>query len=176
MTNQDAALLVLADGTVFRGRSIGAAGAAVGEVVFNTAMTGYQEILTDPSYCRQIVTLTYPHIGNTGTNDEDQEAGQVHSAGLVIRDLPLVVSNWRARQSLGDYLKANKVVGIAGIDTRKLTRILREKGAQNGALMAGKIDEAKALEAARAFPGLAGMDLAKVVSTKMPYEWTDGEW
>ena len=159
MPQHEPAILVLKNGTVFRGISIGATGHSVGEVVFNTSMTGYQEILTDPSYCRQIVTLTYPHIGNTGTNDEDQESGQVYSAGLVIRDLPMLVSNWRAKQSLGDFLKANNVVGIAGIDTRKLTRILREKGAQNGALMAGRIDEAKALEAARAFPGLAGMDL-----------------
>jgi carbamoyl-phosphate synthase small subunit len=174
------AVLALADGTVFRGVSIGADGLSSGEVVFNTSMTGYQEILTDPSYCRQIVTLTYPHIGNTGTNDEDEEAGKVHAAGLVIRDLPLLISSWRAKQSLGDYLKSRKVVGIAGIDTRKLTRILREKGAQSGALMAGgslgKGDEKKALEAAREFPGLAGMDLAKVVSTKKSYEWTDGEW
>ena len=170
------AVLALADGTVFRGVSIGADGLSSGEVVFNTAMTGYQEILTDPSYCRQIVTLTYPHIGNTGTNEEDEESTGIFASGLVIRDLPLMVSNWRAKQSLSDYLKARKVVGIAGIDTRKLTRILREKGAQNGALMAGKIDEAKALKAAREFPGLAGMDLAKVVSTSKSYEWTEGEW
>jgi carbamoyl-phosphate synthase small subunit len=174
------AVLALADGTVFRGVSIGADGLSSGEVVFNTAMTGYQEILTDPSYCRQIVTLTYPHIGNTGANEEDEESTGIFASGLVIRDLPLMVSNWRARQSLSDYLKARKVVGIAGIDTRKLTRILREKGAQNGALMAGthltRGDEAKALKAAREFPGLAGMDLAKVVSTRKPYEWTDGEW
>jgi len=170
------AVLALADGTVFRGVSIGAEGLSSGEVVFNTAMTGYQEILTDPSYCRQIVTLTYPHIGNTGANDEDEESTGIFASGLVIRDLPLMVSNWRARQSLGDYLKARKVVGIAGIDTRKLTRILREKGAQNGALMAGRIDEARALKAAREFPGLAGMDLARVVSTQKSYEWTDGEW
>lgn len=174
------ALLVLADGTVFRGVSIGAAGLTSGEVVFNTSMTGYQEILTDPSYCRQIVTLTYPHIGNTGVNDEDEEAPSIFASGLVIRDLPLQVSNWRSQQSLDEYLRTRGVVGIAGLDTRKLTRILREKGAQNGALMAGPeltmSDEAKALAAARAFPGLAGMDLAKVVSTKSRYEWTDGEW
>lgn len=170
------ALLVLADGTVFRGVSIGADGLTSGEVVFNTSMTGYQEILTDPSYCRQIVTLTYPHIGNTGINPEDEESSGIYAAGLVIRDLSMLVSNWRARQSLPEYLKARKVLGIAGIDTRKLTRLLREKGAQNGALMAGDVDEVKALEAARAFPGLAGMDLAKVVSTTQPYEWTEGEW
>jgi carbamoyl-phosphate synthase small subunit len=170
------ALLVLADGTVFRGVSIGADGLASGEVVFNTSMTGYQEILTDPSYCRQIVTLTYPHIGNTGINQEDEESSEIYASGLVIRDLSMLVSNWRAKQSLPEYLKARKVLGIAGIDTRKLTRLLREKGAQNGALMAGVVDEAKALEAARAFPGLAGMDLARVVSTARPYEWTEGEW
>jgi carbamoyl-phosphate synthase small subunit len=174
--------LVLADGSVFRGASIGADGLAAGEVVFNTAMTGYQEILTDPSYCRQIVTLTYPHIGNTGTNDEDEESGGIFASGLVIRDLPLQVSSWRASQSLDAYLKSRKVVGIAGIDTRKLTRILREKGAQNGALMAGAAvaDEAKALhvarEAAREFAGLAGMDLAKTVSTRKTYVWDEGEW
>jgi len=170
------AILALADGSIFRGISIGADGLSSGEVVFNTSMTGYQEILTDPSYCRQIVTLTYPHIGNTGTNAEDEESAGIFASGLVIRDLPLMVSNWRSEQSLDAYLKARKVVGIAGIDTRKLTRILREKGAQNGALMAGEVDEAKALAAARAFPGLAGMDLAKVVSTKASYEWTEGEW
>ena len=179
------ALLVLADGSVFRGVSIGADGLSSGEVVFNTAMTGYQEILTDPSYCRQIVTLTYPHIGNTGVNDEDEESSGIFASGLVIRDLPLRVSSWRSKQSLDDYLKARKVVAIAGIDTRRLTRILREKGAQNGALMAGaqltkKIDDQKALEvalkAARAFAGLAGMDLAKVVSTKASYQWDEGEW
>ena len=170
------AILALADGTVFRGRSIGADGLSVGEVVFNTAITGYQEILTDPSYCRQIVTLTYPHIGNVGVNDEDAESGQIYAAGLVIRDLPLAHSNWRARQTLDAYLRSRGVPGIAGIDTRKLTRILREKGAQAGALMAGRIDEAEAIAAARAFPGLSGMDLAKVVSTKKRYEWTEGEW
>jgi carbamoyl-phosphate synthase small subunit len=170
------ALLALADGTLFRGISIGADGLSSGEVVFNTAMTGYQEILTDPSYCRQIVTLTYPHIGNTGANTEDEESTGIFASGLVIRDLPMQMSNWRAEQTLDAYLRSRKIVAIAGIDTRKLTRILREKGAQNGALMAGDIDEAKALAAARAFPGLAGMDLAKVVSTAKPYEWREGEW
>ncbi len=170
------ALLALADGTVFRGIGIGASGSSVGEVVFNTAMTGYQEILTDPSYCRQIVTLTYPHIGNTGVNREDCEASKVHAAGLVIRDLPLLASNFRSEQSLDAYLKAENVVAIAGIDTRKLTRILREKGAQAGCLMTGEIDPQRALSEARAFPGLAGMDLAKVVSTDTRYVWNEGEW
>ena len=172
------AILALADGTIFRGDGIGSEGAAEGEVVFNTAMTGYQEILTDPSYCRQIVTLTYPHIGNTGVNSEDAESGRIDVAGLVIRDLPLMVSNWRSEQSLSEYLVANRVVAIAGIDTRKLTRILREKGAQGGCLMAGagKIDEAAALRRASEFAGLAGMDLAKVVSTPRPYEWAEGSW
>ena len=170
------ALLALADGTVFRGRSIGAEGLSAGEVVFNTAMTGYQEILTDPSYCRQIVTLTYPHIGNTGVNAEDEESPQVYAAGLVIRDLPLLESSWRAQQTLPEYLRGRGIVGIADIDTRKLTRILREKGAQNGALMAGRVDEAEAIAAARAFPGLAGMDLARVVSTTEPYAWSEGRW
>jgi carbamoyl-phosphate synthase small subunit len=172
----DAAVLALADGTVFRGRSIGARGVAVGEVVFNTAITGYQEILTDPSYCRQIVTLTYPHIGNTGANAEDEEAGRVYAEGLVVRDLPRLHSSWRAQTDLTSYLKKNNVVGIADLDTRKLTRILREKGAQNGCLMAGVIDEVKALEEAKKFPGIAGMDLAKVVSTDKAYEWTEGRW
>nr|WP_284502651.1 MULTISPECIES: glutamine-hydrolyzing carbamoyl-phosphate synthase small subunit [unclassified Caballeronia] len=170
------ALLALADGTVFRGQSIGAPGSTIGEVVFNTAITGYQEILTDPSYARQIVTLTYPHIGNYGVNAEDVEATKVHAAGLIIRDLPVLASNFRSEQTLSDYLKAQGVVAIAGIDTRKLTRILREKGAQNGCILAGSDDEAKALELARSFPGLAGMDLAKVVSTDQPYEWTQTEW
>jgi len=170
------AILALADGTVFRGIGIGAQGSSVGEVVFNTAMTGYQEILTDPSYCRQIVTLTYPHIGNTGINREDSEATKVHAAGLVIRDLPLLASNFRSEQTLSDYLKAENVVAIAGIDTRKLTRILREKGAQNGCLASGEIDEEKSVAAARRFPGLAGMDLAKVVSADQPYAWSEGEW
>jgi len=176
MRNTEKAVLVLADGTIFHGRSIGATGAAVGEVVFNTAITGYQEILTDPSYCRQIVTLTYPHIGNTGVNAEDQESARTYAEGLVVRDLPRLLSSWRAKKSLQEYLVSNRVVGIADIDTRKLTRILREKGAQNGCLMAGTVDERKALEEARRFPGLAGMDLAKVVTTQKPYEWTEGSW
>jgi carbamoyl-phosphate synthase small subunit len=175
MANFEPAVLVLADGTAFRGRSIGAPGSAVGEVVFNTAMTGYQEILTDPSYCRQIVTLTYPHIGNTGVNDEDPESGRIYAEGLVVRDLPRLHSNWRASTDLGSYLRNNKVVGIADIDTRKLTRILREKGAQNGCLTTDT-DLDKSLAKAKAFPGLAGMDLAKVVTTAKPYEWTEGQW
>ncbi|RMN24998.1 Carbamoyl-phosphate synthase small chain [Pseudomonas coronafaciens pv. zizaniae] len=171
------AILALADGSIFRGEAIGADGQTVGEVVFNTAMTGYQEILTDPSYAQQIVTLTYPHIGNTGTTPEDAESDRVWSAGLVIRDLPLVASNWRNKMSLGDYLKANNVVAIAGIDTRRLTRILREKGAQNGCIMAGdNISEEAAIAAARGFPGLKGMDLAKEVSTKDTYEWRHSVW
>ena len=170
------AVLALSDGSLFRGCSIGACGHSVGEVVFNTAMTGYQEILTDPSYTKQIVTLTYPHIGNTGVNAEDVESASVYAAGLVIRDLPLLASNWRSQQSLSDYLAANKVVAIADIDTRKLTRILREQGAQAGCLMAGEVDEAKALELARGFPGLSGMDLAKVVSCTQPYVYDEGEW
>ncbi|QDX80662.1 carbamoyl-phosphate synthase small subunit [Denitratisoma sp. DHT3] len=171
------AILVLADGTVFRGKGIGAAGSSVGEVVFNTSLTGYQEILTDPSYCRQIVTLTYPHIGNYGINREDCEASRIHAAGLVIRDLPLLVSNFRSEQSLDAYLKAEGVVAIADIDTRKLTRILREKGAQAGCLVTGDApDVDAALAQARAFPGLAGMDLAKVVSAKTAYPWTEAEW
>ncbi|PHN46343.1 glutamine-hydrolyzing carbamoyl-phosphate synthase small subunit [Pseudomonas amygdali] len=171
------AILALADGSIFRGEAIGVDGQTVGEVVFNTAMTGYQEILTDPSYAQQIVTLTYPHIGNTGTTPEDAESDRVWSAGLVIRDLPLVASNWRNKLSLGDYLKANNVVAIAGIDTRRLTRILREKGAQNGCIMAGdNISEEAAIAAARGFPGLKGMDLAKEVSTKDTYEWRSSVW
>jgi len=171
------AILALADGTIFHGESIGADGLTVGEVVFNTAMTGYQEILTDPSYAKQLVTLTYPHIGNTGTTPEDGEANQVWASGLIIRDLPLVASNWRNKQSLPDYLRANQTVAIAGIDTRKLTRILREKGAQNGCILAGDdLTEAQALEAARAFPGLKGMDLAKEVSVKQSYEWRRSVW
>ncbi len=171
------ALLALADGTVFRGRGIGAIGKASGEVVFNTAMTGYQEILTDPSYCRQIVTLTYPHIGNTGVNREDCESSKVYAAGLVIRDLPLVASNWRSEQTLDAYLDAEGIVAIADIDTRKLTRLLREKGAQSGCIIAGDApDAAAAIAAARAFPGLAGMDLARVVSCSEPYPWKEGEW
>ena len=184
------AALVLADGTVFRGRSIGAPGLSAGEVVFNTAMTGYQEILTDPSYCRQIVTLTCPHIGNTGVNAEDEESPAIHAAGLVVRDVPAVMSNWRAERSLPDYLAANKIVAVTDVDTRKLTRILREKGAQSGCLIApgeaksvegdagssGDLDVGRALAEARAFPGLAGMDLAKVVSTGKPYAWSEGAW
>lgn len=170
------ALLALADGTVFHGYAIGAEGLTTGEVVFNTAMTGYQEILTDPSYCRQIVTLTYPHIGNTGCNDEDFESAANFAAGLVIRDLPIRASNWRMQQTLPEYLKLHGVVAIAGIDTRKLTRILREKGAQAGCIMAGAVDADKAVAEARAFPGLAGMDLAKVVSVASPYQWSEGEW
>ena len=164
MLSPSPAILALADGTVFRGISIGSQGLVSGEVVFNTAITGYQEILTDPSYCRQIVTLTYPHIGNTGVNREDQESARVFAAGLVIRDSPVRASSWRAEQTLPEYLKENKVVAIAGIDTRRLTRMLRDRGAQNGAIMAG------------AFPGLVGMDLAKVVSTAAPYEWNEGRW
>ncbi len=169
------AVLALADGTVFNGISIGAKGNTTGEVVFNTAMTGYQEILTDPSYARQIVTLTYPHIGNTGTTPEDQESSMVAPAGLVIRDLPLLESNWRSNLTLGEFLERGRIVAIAGIDTRKLTRILREKGAQSGCIMTGEnIDPAAAVHAARRFPGLAGMDLAKVVTTRERYQWNDG--
>jgi carbamoyl-phosphate synthase small subunit len=175
-TRTDRAVLVLADGTAFHGRSIGAPGAAVGEVVFNTAMTGYQEILTDPSYCRQIVTLTYPHIGNTGTNDEDGESGRVYAAGLVVRDLPRRHSSWRAQKDLGSYLRENDVVAISDLDTRKLTRILRENGAQNGCLMAGEVDLQAALAKAKEFPGLSGMDLAKLVTAAAPYEWHEGRW
>jgi carbamoyl-phosphate synthase small subunit len=174
--HREPAILVLQDGSVFRGSAVGASGVSTGEVVFNTAMTGYQEILTDPSYAEQIVTLTYPHIGNTGTNKEDEESGAVYCRGLVIRDLPLLASSFRHEENLGDYLKRHNILGIADIDTRRLTRILREKGAQNGCLMAGKIDEVKALELARAWPGLKGMDLAKVVSVKQPYTWTEGSW
>jgi carbamoyl-phosphate synthase small subunit len=169
------ALLALADGTVFRGRSIGAVGSAVGEVVFNTAMTGYQEILTDPSYSRQLVTLTYPHIGNTGTNAEDVEASRVHAAGLIVRDLPRMHSNFRADSSLGDYLRREGVVAVADIDTRRLTRILRDGGSQPGAIVVGN-DEAEAVRLARSFPGMAGLDLAKVVSVREPYEWTETAW
>ncbi|WP_312510444.1 glutamine-hydrolyzing carbamoyl-phosphate synthase small subunit [Massilia sp.] len=174
------AILALADGTIFKGYSIGATGHTTGEVVFNTAITGYQEILTDPSYSRQIVTLTYPHIGNYGVNSADVEASKVHAAGLIIRDLPLLASNFRSTQSLSDYLKQENVVAIAGIDTRKLTRILREKGAQAGAILTAsqgvEPSEAQALELARSFPGLSGMDLAKVVSVKEPYVFTETEW
>jgi len=171
------ALLALEDGTLFRGVAIGATGQIAGEVVFNTAMTGYQEILTDPSYARQIVTLTYPHIGNTGTNPDDEEAADIHCAGLVIRDLPLLLSNWRSQGSLQDYLASHGVIGIADIDTRRLTRVLREKGAQNGCLMAGdQLDEAAAVAMAQEFPGLKGMDLAQVVTTAERYEWCQGSW
>ncbi|WP_038906468.1 glutamine-hydrolyzing carbamoyl-phosphate synthase small subunit [Dickeya zeae] len=171
------ALLVLEDGTQFHGRAIGAEGTAVGEVVFNTSMTGYQEILTDPSYSRQIVTLTYPHIGNVGANKADEESPAVHAQGLVIRDLPLIASNYRSEESLSDYLKRNNIVAIADIDTRKLTRLLREKGAQNGCIIAGDApDAALALEKAKAFPGLKGMDLAKEVTTHSSYSWLQGSW
>ena len=171
-----AAILVLEDGTVFEGESVGAPGLSVGEVVFNTAMTGYQEVLTDPSYARQMVTLTYPHIGNTGMTDQDDEAAKVWSAGLIVRDVPRRPSNWRSQVSLQDWLLQRGVVAISGIDTRKLTRILRERGAQNGALMAGEgLNVDTALEAARKFPGLKGMDLAKVVSTDKSYTWTEGQ-
>ncbi|MBB3805198.1 carbamoyl-phosphate synthase small subunit [Xanthomonas arboricola] len=168
------AILVLEDGTVFEGESVGANGLSVGEVVFNTAMTGYQEVLTDPSYARQMVTLTYPHIGNTGFTDQDDEARKIWAAGLIVRDVPRRPSNWRSQVALPEWLQARGVVAISGIDTRKLTRLLREKGAQNGALMAGEIDIEKALEAARKFPGLKGMDLAKVVSTETSYSWQEG--
>ncbi len=171
------ALLALEDGTLFWGESIGIDGQTVGEVVFNTAITGYQEILTDPSYFKQIVTLTYPHIGNVGTNEEDEEASKVYAAGLVIRDLSRLASNWRSHLSLDDYLRKHKVVAIADIDTRRLTRILREKGAQNGCIVAGaNIDAEAAVAVARGFPGLKGMDLAKEVTTHMPYEWAQGSW
>ncbi|MEZ5612061.1 MAG: carbamoyl-phosphate synthase domain-containing protein, partial [Rhodocyclaceae bacterium] len=167
MTAFPPAILALADGTVFHGKGIGAEGRTVGEVVFNTSMSGYQEILTDPSYSRQIVTLTYPHVGNTGVNTEDCEAQKIHAAGLVIRDLPIVASNWRKQQTLDAYLKAEGIVAIAGIDTRRLTRVLREKGAQAGCIVTAadvrSIDVNAAIAAARGFPGLAGMDLAKVV-------------
>ena len=174
--HHEPAVLVLADGSIFHGASIGAVGHSVGEVVFNTAMTGYQEILTDPSYCSQIITLTYPHIGNTGINGEDVESHRIFASGLVIRDLPRLVSNFRSEQDLSTYLRAGEVLGIADIDTRRLTRILREKGAQSGCIMAAKIDVDEALKLARAFPGLAGMDLAKVVSCNKPFEWREGVW
>lgn len=171
------AILVLEDGSVFCGTSIGADGLSVGEVVFNTAMTGYQEILTDPSYRRQLITLTYPHIGNVGVNPDDDESSQVHAAGLIVRDLPLFANNWRMQASLDDYLARHGVTAIADIDTRRLTRILREKGAQSGCIQAGDtIDEAAAIEAAKSFPGLQGMDLAREVTTPTPYEWTQGVW
>jgi len=168
------AILVLEDGTVFEGVSVGANGLSVGEVVFNTAMTGYQEVLTDPSYARQMVTLTYPHIGNTGCTDQDDESSTVWAAGLIVRDVPRRPSSWRSQVALPQWLHDRGVVAIAGIDTRKLTRLLRERGSQNGALMAGAIDVDKALEAARKFPGLKGMDLAKVVTTEAPYAWDEG--
>ena len=170
------ALLALEDGSLFYGKSIGIDGQTVGEVVFNTAITGYQEILTDPSYCQQIVTLTQPHIGNVGTNAEDEESSEIFASGLVIRDLPLQASNWRSSESLNVYLQRNKVISIADIDTRRLTRILREKGAQKGCIVAGKINEQAAIDAAKGFPGLLGADLAKVVSTSEKYEWSQGTW
>jgi len=172
------AILALADGTVFRGRAIGAESPSAGEVVFNTAMTGYQEILTDPSYAGQIVTLTYPHVGNTGVNPEDVESKRIFAAGLVIRDLPCVAASWRKMLDLSSYLRDAGVAGIADIDTRQLTRMLREKGAQNGCLMtgAGAVDEKKAIEVARAAPSMAGLDLAKVVSCTAPYDWSGSTW
>ncbi len=168
------AVLALADGTIFRGTSVGADGKTIGEVVFNTAMTGYQEILTDPSYCRQIVTLTYPHIGNTGTNSEDMESSQVHASGLVIRDSSSIASSWRAERGFSEFLRAGKTVAIADIDTRKLTRLLREKGAQSGCIMTGDADPAVAVQHANKFPGIAGMDLAKFVTTDKAYQWCYG--
>ncbi|WP_428309296.1 glutamine-hydrolyzing carbamoyl-phosphate synthase small subunit [Hydrocarboniphaga sp.] len=177
MTNHRPALLALADGSIFKGVSIGVDGQTVGEVVFNTAMTGYQEIMTDPSYREQIVTLTYPHVGNVGSNPEDCESDRVHIAGLVLREVPRKHSSWRSQMDFSDYLKTSKVVAIADIDTRRLTRILRDKGAQNGCIVAGDhIDEAAALAAARAYPGLKGADLAKVVSVKEAYTYTTGSW
>lgn len=170
------AILVLEDGSVFRGTAIGAEGISTGEVVFNTSITGYQEILTDPSYAEQIVTLTYPHIGSVGTNSEDEECSKIWAKGLVIRDLPLLASNFRCEQSLDEYLKQHNILGIADIDTRRLTRILRDKGAQNGCIMAGDVDEAKALEVAKGFAGLKGMDLAKEVTTAETYKWEEGSW
>jgi carbamoyl-phosphate synthase small subunit len=168
------AVLALQDGTVFEGTSVGADGQTIGEVVFNTAMTGYQEILTDPSYCRQIVTLTYPHIGNTGTNAEDMESSQVHASGLIIRDSSLVTSSWRNERTLSEFLRQSDTVAIADIDTRKLTRLIREKGAQSGCIMTGDIDAEKAVKHAKKFPGIAGMDLAKFVSTDRIYQWAEG--
>ncbi|MDO7653652.1 MAG: glutamine-hydrolyzing carbamoyl-phosphate synthase small subunit [Porticoccus sp.] len=170
------AILALEDGTIFKGIAIGAEGVSSGEVVFNTALTGYQEILTDPSYARQIVTLTYPHIGNTGVNTEDEESDSIHAAGLVIRDLPLLASNFRSEQTLDAYLKANNILGIADIDTRALTRILRDKGAQNGCIMAGEVDDREAVDYAREFSGLNGLDLAKEVTTSERYNWEEGSW
>lgn len=177
MRNSIPALLALADGSIFEGFAIGATGQAIGEVIFNTSMTGYQEILTDPSYAHQMVTLTYPHIGNVGTNPEDAESNRVWAAGLIIRDLSLATSNWRSTQNLSDYMAERGVVGIAGIDTRRLTRLLREKGAQNGCIISGEnFEKEKALKAAQACPSLNGMDLAKVVSVKEPYRWSQGSW
>ena len=176
MSPKTPAILVLADGSVFRGCAIGAEGRAVGEVVFNTAMTGYQEILTDPSYAGQIVTLTYPHVGNTGANPEDSESLKVHAAGLVIRDLPLAASSWRLKEDLPAYLRRNQLVAIGDVDTRRLTRLLRSRGAQNGCIMAGAIDEAAALAAAKAAPSMAGQDLARVVSAAQPYHWNESLW
>ncbi len=174
---EKSALLVLEDGTAFYGKAIGAEGQTVGEVVFNTSMTGYQEVLTDPSYCRQIVTLTYPHIGNVGVNSEDEESGEIVASGLVIRDLPLIASSWRKQERLDVYLKRHNVVAIADIDTRKLTRILRQKGAQAGCVVAGAdLDEAAALAAAKGFGGLKGLDLAREVTTRQPFEWAQGSW
>lgn len=170
------AVLALADGTIFRGVSVGADGKTIGEVVFNTAITGYQEILTDPSYCRQIVTLTYPHIGNTGTNSDDMESSQIHASGLVIRESSPIASSWRAERSFSDFLKAGKMVAIAGIDTRKLTRLLREKGAQSGCIMTGDVDPAITVQHANKFPGIAGMDLAKFVTAKQRYQWCYGTY
>lgn len=170
------ALLALADGTVFRGVAIGADGSSTGEVVFNTALTGYQEILTDPSYAKQLITLTYPHIGNVGTNVEDEECQKIWASGLIIRDLPMLASNFRNTRSLEDYLQVHNIIGIADIDTRRLTRLLRDKGAQNGCLMAGEVDEQQAIQAAQDFEGLVGMDLAKVVSTDSTFNWTEGCW
>lgn len=172
----EAAILVLADGSVFHGKALGTTGFTIGEVVFNTSMTGYQEVLTDPSYTKQIVTLTYPHIGNTGTNNEDTESNQVYAAGLIIRDLPLQHSNFRSQSSLADYLKQNNIVAISEIDTRRLTRLLRDKGAQAGCIMSGDIDEAKALELAKSFGSMAGKDLAQEVTCAEAYQWTQGEW
>jgi carbamoyl-phosphate synthase small subunit len=168
------AVLALEDGTIFHGISVGADGKTIGEVVFNTAMTGYQEILTDPSYCRQIVTLTYPHIGNTGTNSEDMESARIYASGVIVRDASMITSSWRAERSFGQFLRAANTVGIADIDTRKLTRILREKGAQSGCIMSGNADPAVAVQHARKFPGIAGMDLAKFVTTDRPYQWCHG--
>jgi len=168
------AILALQDGTVFRGTSIGSDGQTIGEVVFNTAMTGYQEILTDPSYCRQIVTLTYPHIGNTGTNSDDMESSKIHASGLIIRDSTMLTSSWRSERSFSDFLKQGETVAIADIDTRKLTRIIREKGAQSGCIMTGEQPAEKAIEHARKFPGIAGMDLAKFVTTDASYQWCHG--